>query len=75
MKANVTYLFGSCSDQEPDLDPNEHANQDPDPNEVGSDPQHWVWGPCEHLSCATLSEPLSCTVINKKICSCRPGPV
>jgi len=31
--------FGSCSDPEPD--PNEHGNQDPDPNKVSSDPQHW----------------------------------
>jgi len=34
-------LFGSCSEQELDPDPNEHENRNPDPNKVGSDPQHW----------------------------------
>jgi len=36
-------LFGSCSAPEPDLDPNVHDNQDPDPDrkKVGSDPQNW----------------------------------
>ena len=33
-------LFGSCSDPQLDRDPNGHENQDPDPNKVGSDPQH-----------------------------------
>ena len=35
-------LFRSCWAVELDPDPKERDNQDPNPNKVGSDPQHWV---------------------------------
>jgi len=43
-RSEITWIL---LDPKPDLDPNEHENQDfdphpyPDPNKVGSDPQHW----------------------------------
>jgi len=41
-KKNFQILVGSgsCSDLAPD--PDEHANKDPDPDKVGSDPRHWI---------------------------------
>ena len=33
-------LFGSCSNPGLDPEPNEQLNQDPDPDKVGTDPQH-----------------------------------